>query len=270
MKPHVLILCIAQFAASETISTSFTCNAGAQITTFPACNSFLNSGNSCATVLDRPGKQKCLCNQKYLDSLYKCENELQLCFLGNELDSTFDKGIKSWESLCDSVITFSPTTPPFSAYTEYPDELCAEVKKVCQTAENMINECLEYVSDVDTSSFSSCTCRPELLRLDYSCEYIGNASCLATYLATEAELSNLWGYSGCDNFESVIGTGLPEMSDATLSDLPDLPSSTAVPGVTTRSAPASTSTETSTATHLSSNIVFLVSLTTFIISLCLL
>ncbi|OBS26241.1 hypothetical protein FPOA_00182 [Fusarium poae] len=263
------MLCIVQYAASETVSTSFICNAGSHITTFPACNNFLNSGNSCATVLVRPGKQKCLCNQKYLDSLYKCENELQLCFLGNELDSTFDEGIKSWESLCDSIITFSPTTPSFSAYNEYPDQLCAEVKKVCQTAENMINECLSYVSDVDTSSFSSCTCRPELLRLDYSCEYIGNASCLATSLATEAALSNLWGYSDCDNFESVIGTGLPAMSDATLTDLPDLPSSTAVPGVTTSSSPASTSTQTSTAHHSSSNIAPLLSFAICIVVICL-
>lgn len=112
--------------------------------------------------------------------------------------------MSSWDSLCRSFITFSPTTLAASAYTAHPDDLCVEVKKACLTAKNLLDDCLTHVSDSDTSEFSSCTCQPKLLRLDYSCEYIGNASCFVT----EAALSSLRGYSVCDNFESVIGTGL--------------------------------------------------------------
>ncbi|KAM5358812.1 hypothetical protein ACJZ2D_014953 [Fusarium nematophilum] len=241
--------------AATTISTSWACNAGSDVTTFPACNLFLNSGDSCATVLDRPGKQDCLCNQDYLDSLYGCENELRLCFLNDDLDSTFESGILSWESLCGSVVTFSPTTLAASAYTAHPEELCGEVKKACLTAKNLLNECLSYVSERDTSSFSSCTCRPQLLRLDYSCEYIGNASCLATDVA----LTSLSGYSWCDNFASVIGTGLPAVGEITQSDLQELPSSTAEIRSTAVSEPAPTSTKSSSGSHmvLNSLLVFI-------------
>lgn len=54
------------------------------------------------------------------------------------------------------------------------------------------------------SQLSSCYCQPEFLALAYSCEYIGNVSCLQT----EATLSSVWGYSYCKNFQSVIGTGI--------------------------------------------------------------
>jgi hypothetical protein len=134
----------------------------------------------------------------------RCDYELQLCFLGNELDSTFDQGIESWDSLCGSFVTFTPTTPAASALTNYPDQLCQEVKKACQTAQNMLDECSTYQYYLDTSTFSSCTCHPRLLRQECSCFYVGHASCLAT----EVALSNLPGYSRCDNFPSVIGTGI--------------------------------------------------------------
>jgi hypothetical protein len=136
--------------------------------------------------------------------LNRCEYELQRCFLGNELDSTFDEGIEKWDSLCGNYVTFTPTTPAASAFTDHPDQLCQEVKSACQTAGNLLDECSTYKYDLDTSSFSSCTCQPRLLRQEYSCLYIGNASCLVT----EVALSNLPGYSQCDNFPSVIGTGL--------------------------------------------------------------
>lgn len=134
----------------------------------------------------------------------RCEYELQLCFLGNELDSTFDEGVELWHSLCGAYVTFTPTTPAASAFTEYPDELCQEVKKACQTAKSMRDECSTHKDDLDTSSPSSCTCNPRLLRQEYTCLYVGNASCLAT----EVAFSNLPGYSRCDNFQLVIGSGV--------------------------------------------------------------
>ncbi|KAF4462836.1 hypothetical protein FALBO_10349 [Fusarium albosuccineum] len=206
----IVVLPCAATTISTTISTSWPCNAGSDVTEFPACNKFLNFGDSCATVLGRPAKQDCLCNQDYLDSLYACENELHLCYLNDDLDDTFESGVMSWDSLCGSVVTFSPTTLSASPYTAHPDQLCAEVKKTCLTGHSLIDECLSYVSDEDTSSFSSCTCQPQLLRLDYSCHFIGNASCLVTDVA----LSSLRGYSECDNFASVIGTGLVSVREA--------------------------------------------------------
>ncbi|KAH7263813.1 hypothetical protein BKA59DRAFT_431376 [Fusarium tricinctum] len=241
MKTILFALCNVQFCVAETISTSWSCEKGSDVTAFPACNAFLNSGNVCSTVLDRPGKQECLCNQDYLDSIFECEYELQRCFLGNELDSTFDEGIEKWDSLCGSYVTFTPTTPAASAFTDHPDQLCQEVKRACQTAKNLLDECSTYKYDLDTSTFSSCTCQPRLLRQEYSCLYVGNASCLVT----EVALSNLPGYSECDNFPSVIGTGLSVVAEATQTSLPELPSGNTKPHTITKTATDPTSTDSS-------------------------
>jgi hypothetical protein len=131
----------------------------------------------------------------------RCENELLFCFLSNQFEGTFDRGIELWESLCGSYVTFSPTTPSAKPYTEYPEELCIDVEKACQTARNLLSVCIPYKSDMETSRLSSCECQPRLLRLAYTCQYIRNVSCLAT----ETAASNAWGYATCDNFASVIG-----------------------------------------------------------------
>lgn len=95
-----------------------------------------------------------------------------------------------------------------SSFTAYPDSFCEEdVRLACVTAESMINECLDYAIQTDTSQFSSCTCRPELLRQDYTCEYLGNATCLGK----SAALSNLWGYAGCSDFAAAISSATVSM-----------------------------------------------------------
>lgn len=131
----------------------------------------------------------------------RCENELELCYRGNYYQDSFDRGIELWDSLCRSYVTFSPTTPSAKPYTAYPEQLCVDVDKACQTARNILRDCLPYVSDTDTSRLSSCECQPRLLRQAYTCQYIGNVSCLAT----EAATTNAYGYGTCDNFDSVIG-----------------------------------------------------------------
>ena len=59
-------------ARAET-SFSTSCFAGSPVSAFPGCNAFLNTGEKCGAVRDRPGKQACLCNQSYLDSLARYE-----------------------------------------------------------------------------------------------------------------------------------------------------------------------------------------------------
>ncbi|KAJ9422781.1 hypothetical protein QL093DRAFT_2256263 [Fusarium oxysporum] len=260
MKPCILVASLLQSCAAQTISTSWTCEAGSDVTSFPACNDFLNSGNACATVLERPGKQECLCNQEYLDSLYKCENELQLCFLGNQFEGTFDRGIELWESLCGSYVTFSPTTPSAKPYTEYPEELCIDVEKACQTARNLLSDCLPYTSDIETSRLSSCECQPRLLRLAYTCQYIGNTSCLAT----EAATSNAWGYATCDNFASVIGKEHSAQDKPTLTEVNDLPTLSAKTRATVTISAAQTSTKSSSSSQSVPDMYLMLSVMTFI------
>ncbi|KAK0705684.1 hypothetical protein B0H67DRAFT_594741 [Lasiosphaeris hirsuta] len=247
-------------AATSAAVTTFgpSCQVGSGVTTFPACNAYLNSGDACSTVLDRPGKQKCLCNQQYLDAVYGCESELQLCFLSNEADNDLESILLAWTSLCGgTALTFTPTTPAPASFTPYPEFLCEEVKQACLTAELLLNECITYAGDTSTERWSSCTCRSSLLRLDYSCEYIGNATCLGT----GATMSSLWGYAECGNFASVIGTGLPAaVPPGPTTSLPTLPQSAPAPGSTTSQGPAPSSSRPSGGNRVISDIPLLLSM----------
>ncbi|KAH7249552.1 hypothetical protein B0J15DRAFT_514235 [Fusarium solani] len=216
-------------AFAETLP-SLACAAGSEVTAHPECDSFLSSNDVCATVMDRPGKEDCLCHQE-------CENELRLCYRREDLGVNFDRARELWNSLCGSVITFDPTTAPPSSYEPYPDQLCQNIKTRCAEARKLLRECTDYTSDKDTSRLSSCTCRPTLLREAYSCAYVANTTCLGL----EATLSNVHGYQ-CDNFESVIGTGLPDFSPATETAFPTLDITTAMTGSSSESTATATTT----------------------------
>ena len=134
-----------------------------------------------------------------------CESELRLCFESNELDSTFDEGVQSWHSLCDTYVTFSPTTKALSSVTQSIDgDFCNfDVHSACKSAQLLLSSCTHSSIITDELRFSSCLCAPQLLSLDYTCEVFGNSSCFYT----DATLSSLILYS-CSNFQDVIGTGL--------------------------------------------------------------
>ena len=70
MGRHLLFVNFLIAATSAATTLSVQCRGATSATEFAACNSFANSNEACATVTDRPGKQKCLCNQQYLDSLF--------------------------------------------------------------------------------------------------------------------------------------------------------------------------------------------------------
>ncbi len=108
-----------------------------------------------------------------------------------------------WESLCATYITYTPTTPVLrQASTTYDDAFCGTiVSGACSLAEDALNSCSNIANP---TSSTSCMCDSAILKYEYTCEYIGNFSCFAT----TAELTNLFGYSECANFGSVIGSGL--------------------------------------------------------------
>lgn len=123
--------------------------------------------------------------------------------MNNGMGSSWQSAVASWHSFCDSAITFTPTTPLVSMpTTTWTPQGCLDVNNACESAKASVDACSPYISDV--TRFSSCTCQPNILTLDYSCFYRGNISCYGN----AATLSNMFDYSWCDNFQSVIGTGL--------------------------------------------------------------
>lgn len=138
-----------------------------------------------------------------------CENELRLCFLNDGEDSEMQRAISAWHSVCDSHVNFSPTTPSISSLTTtYDNDYCGNVVGLaCESEKALLEECSNIINDA--TKFSSCTCQPQILKYDYTCEYLANISCYET----GATLSSMWPYSLCDNFGSIIGSGLVSGSD---------------------------------------------------------
>jgi hypothetical protein len=134
---------------------------------------------------------------------------MRQCYRDNAFDETFESGLLSWSSLCktSATLSFTPTTAPPATFVPFPDEYCNDIRSACSLARALLDRCVPLVTDLSPDGekrFSSCVCAPELLRKDYSCEFLGNRSCLAT----GATMESLLGYKDCSNFQAVIGTGL--------------------------------------------------------------
>jgi hypothetical protein len=114
-----------------------------------------------------------------------------------------EQGAMSWHAFCDTVVTFSPTTPVVSlASGLYDEKFClTEIYGACASARNELKQCSEIK---ENRLLSACMCDPQLIRQAYSCEYIGNISCLAT----PAALSNMVLSSGCPDFAAVVASAV--------------------------------------------------------------
>ena len=133
---------------------------------------------------------------------------MQLCF-EDTLDpvdyASIDTIASRWHNLCDSVVTSQPTTPPISSISTQMDAtFCFDtVLPICKPASILLNQCTRSLTS-DFTGGSSCLCQPRVLSYVYTCDFLGNTSCNSV----PATLSEVFGYSECDNFNQVIGTGL--------------------------------------------------------------
>ena len=115
-----------------------------------------------------------------------------------------DEAFSSWHQLCDSGATFQPTTAPLSEISsDRNDNYCLTlIRGACTSVEAGLASCLDPGVITNGALFTSCSCAPALIIQGYSCEFLGNTSCLAT----GATLESLAISSGCDNFASVISS----------------------------------------------------------------
>jgi len=242
----ILSIILSSDVSAVTPTSLFTtsCVPGSQQTSFPNCNNF----NNYATCADKSTDQEwksCLCNQDYLNSLFGCESEMRLCFESDRLDTTYEEALSLWHSLCNTFTTFSASTPPVSVVSASYDIFCGDngVQSACTTASLLFDQCTSSFSS-NNARFTSCLCQPRFLSLDYSCEYLGNTSCLGI----PATAPNMVGYP-CPNFAEIIGTGIASQSVVTVS----LPNTITGPIVTpapssTIGTPIATATSTSKST----------------------
>ncbi|KAK3368816.1 hypothetical protein B0T24DRAFT_630702 [Lasiosphaeria ovina] len=191
------------------------CAAGSLVTALPSCDYFNGRLNSCPDLPTVEQRRACLCNQDFFNSMFECESELRLCFLGKRLDSTIENVVEEWHQACDKYAAATMTTPPVSTIAstmQRNDDFClTDVVSACQSALIGLSRCSNSMPDA--TQFSSCTCQPQLLSNAYTCEYLQAVSCMH---ASDFAVSDMVFYSLCDNFASVIGTGLPAPTRSTV------------------------------------------------------
>jgi hypothetical protein len=76
------------------------------------------------------------------------------------------------------------------------------IAPACRSASILFHTCYDTITSPGMSQLTSCICKPEIIRHDYTCQFLGNTSCRGT----GATVSNILEYSWCSNFQSVIGT----------------------------------------------------------------
>ena len=147
----------------------------------------LFSGKSASSIAARNANQ----------SRSSCQNELRECLETTDEDGVLQSAASAWHSLCSS-ITFTPTTPVISTVSLDGDEFCATaIDRACRTAAASSDQCSRSATNL--AGFSSCVCQPSVILYDYSCEYIGNTTCLGV----PATLSEMYLYD-CPNFSQVL------------------------------------------------------------------
>jgi hypothetical protein len=129
-----------------------------------------------------------------------CENEQRLCLGNDDIDGYFQPEIETWHSLCDGKISFTPTTPPLWSITaSYNVDFCTTVFSSCESASQVAEDCA--ISNTG-QQYLSCFCQPSVLSMEYTCEFLGNTSCVQT----SAALTNLAAYGYCTNLLAVLGS----------------------------------------------------------------
>ena len=137
-------------------------------------------------------------------NILSCESEQRLCYGNDNLDQLMQSELEIWNSACDSKITFSPTTPVLSSLAStYDEQYCTSAASACQIGVAGLQSCSISYLGKDAQKYSSCYCAPSLLSAEYTCGFLGNASCMQI----PATLTNLIQHKYCDNFMSVLGSG---------------------------------------------------------------
>ncbi|KAM7210656.1 hypothetical protein V8F06_013955 [Rhypophila decipiens] len=176
--------------------------------------SISSANNICPNKPTHDERVHCMCNIEFLDTLQGCQAELADCFQ-KKLNDDLEPAFSAWHDGCDKYITLPPVTKPATTTTtdsfSYDEDFClTAAKQACESAHIQLNQCSSFKTD--PGQFSTCMCDPRILRNEYTCEILLATRCLGISAAvTDMSLS-----AACDNFESVVGTGLPDAATTTI------------------------------------------------------
>ena len=128
----------------------------------------------------------------------------------------------SWSTMCQEVITYSPTTMIVTKPPAYNQEFCINVAFDCDSLSVAMSSCNSAYRTAP-ADLSNCLCNDNLLYLASRCDIDANESCLRRTLESTALYTNKF----CRNTTQTIASHL---SPASVSPRPLLgPGSTYVP-----------------------------------------
>ncbi|PMD41721.1 hypothetical protein L207DRAFT_582152 [Hyaloscypha variabilis F] len=151
-----LTLAVRLVFAQDTFNPSM-CVSGSGITTFPNCNYFSETSDQCNSYSIRSQLLACYCNQPLLNAIYNCESEARICFGDDDEDTVIQNDLATWHNLCDTYITFSPTTPLVSTVSggTVDFEACTVGESACARQSVLVTSCSLSAKG---TSFFPCVC----------------------------------------------------------------------------------------------------------------
>ncbi|PMD57429.1 uncharacterized protein K444DRAFT_53885 [Hyaloscypha bicolor E] len=187
------------------------CLPGGGVTSFSNCPALFSSINYCnepSVITAGPDPFACICNQDYLNLLFGCHDEERLCIGDTDLDAGFQSGLGAWNSACEALTTAAITTPLVSSIIVSANlDWCTTVFLACESFSVSQEDCSSSYSG---EYFFSCACKPNILSLMYTCQFLANTSCLDS----SAALTNLVYYGYCPSLVSVLGPLVNETAPA--------------------------------------------------------
>jgi hypothetical protein len=137
-------------------------------------------------------------------TLVSCENEVSLCVQSPILDGYYEQEVEFWHSVCDSLISFSVTTPITASLSLTMDlDACDQIYTACISGGMGRASCSS--SATATIDLLSCMCQPRMTSLYSVCLYDGNVSCLGVPGNTAAIL----GHTFCSEFQTTAVSTFP-------------------------------------------------------------
>jgi hypothetical protein len=138
-----------------------------------------------------------------------CLSEERVCLAGAGLDFEATSEASIWHSICDTAISFKPTTPVISTITEPLDPRCGDpLETACGLASDALDDCqLSYSAPGQASLQLSCYCQQSVLAEAFTCEYIGNLTCYNDQVNTQL----LYGNGLCSNFPAFFSSMLTQV-----------------------------------------------------------
>lgn len=180
-----------------TTATPNVSECGGGVTTLGACSSMVSTLSQCDVATGQSAQLDCFCNQDVFNLFYGCENEANLCLESPALDYFYELEVQSWHSACDSLVTFSVTTPLVSSLSQTVNlEACGQIYQYCISGDMGRSSCASTATA--TINLLSCMCQPSMTYLYSACLFNANVSCYGV----PGNTAGIIGHSFCSQFQT--------------------------------------------------------------------